>query len=261
MLPNRLSGVYRPSEIIPFQLDKEAAIQAFKSNLKGKRLLPKYFKQDSTLGDFTGIYVPFWLFDCDISGNASYRAKMVSTWSDSHYQYTKTDHYQLRRAGNATYVHIPVDGSKKLDDAMMDAIEPFDYTGFKPFEMSYLSGYLADRFDVDAQTCSPRAENRARSSLQQNLISSTSGYGLCTPEHEYSWISRKEAKYTLLPVWTLNATYKNKKYRFAMNGQTGKLIGELPVSAGKGAAWFFGIFGGIAAVSAAIAAIAGGVFG
>ena len=258
VLPTQLRGTFRPDEVIPFKLDKQAAVAAFAENLKGKRLLPKKFRDENTLGEITGVYVPFWLFDCQAGARVNYRATKTSTWSDRHYQYTKTDHYQLRRAGQADYTRIPADGSKKMDDAMMDAVEPYDYRELRPFQMTYLSGYLADRYDVDAQESSKRAERRAAASLQQALQGTTGGYGSCKVENEQYWVNHASARYALLPVWTLNCTWQNKLYRFAMNGQTGKFIGELPVDKGRAAAWFFGIFGGIAALGAVLAVIAGG---
>jgi len=258
VLPAQLGGSFRPDEVIPFKLDKQAAVAAFAENLKGKRLLPKKFRDENTLGEITGIYVPFWLFDCDVAGRATYRATKTTTWSDKHYQYTKTDHYQLRRAGQASFVRIPVDGSKKMDDAMMDAVEPYDYRDLRPFQMPYLSGYLADRYDVDAQASSPRAAQRATASLSQAMQATATGYGGCKSETSQYWINRASARYALLPVWTLNCAWNGQNYRFAMNGQTGKFIGELPIDKGRSAAWFFAIFGGIAALGAFIAALAGG---
>jgi len=257
VLPAQLRGTFRPDEVIPFRLDKQAAIAAFAANLKGKRLLPKKFKDENTLSEITGVYVPFWLFDCQAGARATYRASSTTTWSDKRYQYTKTDHYQLRRAGDASFARIPADGSQKMDDAMMDAVEPYDYRDLRPFQMTYLSGYLADRYDVSAQESSKRAEARAAASLRGALQGTTKGYGACKPENEQYWIHQASARYALLPVWTLNCEWNGKNYRFAMNGQTGKFIGELPIDKGRSAAWFWGIFGGVAALGALLASLGG----
>ena len=257
VLPAQLGGTFRPNEVIPFKLDKQAAVKAFGENLKGKRLLPKKFQSENTLEEITGVYVPFWLFDCEAGAQVNYRATKTSTWSDKKYQYTKTDHYQLRRGGNASFARIPVDGSRKMDDAMMDAVEPYDYRELRPFQMTYLSGYLADRYDVNAQESSPRAERRAAASLEQALQGTVGGYGGTKKESEQYWINSASARYALLPVWVLNSSWNGKNYRFAMNGQTGKFIGELPIDKGRSAAWFFSIFGGIAALGALLAVLGG----
>jgi len=257
VLPAQLGGHYRPDEVIPFKLDKQAAVKAFGENLKGKRLLPKKFRDENTLGEITGVYVPFWLFDCEAGARINYRATRVTTWSDKKYQYTKTDHYQLRRAGDASFARIPADGSKKMDDAMMDAVEPYDYKELRPFQMTYLSGYLADRYDVSAQECSARAEKRAAASLKKSIDGTLGGWGSCSKESEQYWMSKARARCALLPVWVLNSSWNGKNYRFAMNGQTGKFIGELPVDNGLAARWAFGIFGGFAAAGALLALLGG----
>ena len=258
VLPSQLRGMYRPDYVLPFKLDKQAAVKAFGENLKGKKLLPKKFRSDSTLEEITGVYVPFWLFDCDTYADALYRATQVHTWSDKHYNYTRTDTYQLRRAGEAMFSGVPCDGSKKMDDAYMEALEPYDYKDLRPFEMTWLSGYMADKYDVTAQENQGRMSARVSNSMDQALMGTAVGYGGCTRESGNLWFRQLRARQALLPVWTLNAKYKDKLYRFAMNGQTGKFVGELPVDKGLSAAWFFGIFGGISALAVILAMLIGG---
>jgi DNA-directed RNA polymerase subunit RPC12/RpoP len=259
VLPDRLEGIFRPDSVIPFQLDKQAAVRAFAENLKGKRLLPKSFRNESKLGEITGVYVPFWLFDCEAGASMSFRATRTHHWSDHHYTYTKTDHYQVRRAGNAAFERIPADGSQKMDDAYMEALEPYDYRGLRPFQMTYLSGYLADRYDVSAEESRPRVTDRVQDSMEQMLRGTVGGYASLAPEEKNAWLHSAKASCALLPVWTLHAEYKGKTYHFAMNGQTGKFIGELPCDKGRAAAWFCGLFFGIASIGTVLAFLLGGV--
>ena len=259
VMPSQLSGMYKPDYVIPFKLDKNAAKKAFAENLKGKKLLPKNFRDSSVLEEITGVYVPFWLFDCEAGSAASYRATKVKTWSDRKYRYTRTDHYQIRRAGEAAFSGIPADGSAKMDDAYMDAVEPYDYHGILPFGMTYLSGYLADKYDLTAQESRPRVEARAAESMERSLKGTVGGYNSCTKESGQVWINHAKSNYALLPVWTLNVKYGERLYRFAMNGQTGKFIGELPVDKGRARGYFFGIFAALGALAALVALIAGGM--
>ncbi|MDR2753846.1 MAG: hypothetical protein LBB50_06015 [Oscillospiraceae bacterium] len=259
VLPDRLSGAFRPEFVIPFKLDKQAAMKAFEGNLKGKRLLPKRFKDESVLGEITGVYVPFWLHDCQAQAQTTYRATQVHHWSDRHYDYTRTDHYQVRRAGEAAFAGIPADGSKKMDDALMDAMEPYEYREMRPFKMTYLSGYLADQYDVSAQEVRQRVHGRAAGTMAQALRGTVGRYATCELAHQNVWLPRARARLALLPVWTLHAKWKDKTYAFAMNGQTGKFVGTLPCDNGRAAGWFFGIFCGIAAVGGLLALLAGGV--
>ena len=246
-----LSGGLKPDTVIPFKLDREAAKEAYRAHLKGKTLLPKLFKSEATVEKVTGVYVPFWLYDCTADADVRFKATRTTSWSDSRNNYVKTDTYAVRRAGSVSFCGVPEDGSVKMDDAMMEAIEPFDYSQAVDFQTAYLSGYFADKYDVSADECAPRASERIKSSTVSLLQSTVSGYASCTVETVNIANREQRVRYALLPVWTLNVKYKDKDYRFAMNGQTGKLIGDLPVSRGK----FWGIFAAVAAGVTAVGSL------
>jgi len=248
ILQGKLSGMLRPDCLIPFKLDKAAAKQALTKHLKGKPLLPKLFKTQNRLDSITGIYVPFWLFGCDTHARIRYRATQTKSWSDSKYNYTRTDYYQLIREGDVGFANVPVDGSQKMDDAYMEAIEPFDYNQLTGFQSAYLAGYLADKYDVDAERSKARANERVKRSTEAVFASTAAGYTTCVPESTNIQFSNGSVQYALMPVWMLNTKYKDKMYTFAMNGQTGRLVGELPVSWGKFWAWIGGISVGLTVV-------------
>lgn len=248
ILPDRLSGVLKPDGVIPFKTGKEDAKAAFLNLCKGKPLLPKCFTRDQQVEKITGIYVPFWLYDCDAEFDGSYRATRVRTWSDPRYIYTKTDHFLLKRQAAASYAGIPMDASKKMEDTFMESIEPYDYREMTHFDTAYLSGYLADRYDVESRSGEPRIRERVENALGDEVLSSTLGYATVVPASRQLRIHHSRAKYVLMPVWLLNTNYNGKTYTFAMNGQTGKMTGHFPISLKRTAAWFFGIW----AVSAAV---------
>lgn len=248
----QFSGMLRPDYIIPFQLDKEAAKKALQNHLKGKRLLPKFFKDENHIEKITGIYVPFWLFDCDADASIRYRATRTRVWSDNDYTYTKTNFYHVIRAGDLSFTKVPVDGSSKMDDTYMESVEPFDYTQAVDFQTAYLAGYVADKYDVDAKSSVLRANERIKNSTVAAFAATTIGYDSCVPESTNVQIRQGEIHYALLPVWMLNTKYKGKTYQFAMNGQTGKFIGELPVDRGLYWKYFFGIFAGVAAAASVV---------
>lgn len=152
IMPTRLSGGLKPDGVIPFKTGKEDAKAAFLRLCKGKPLLPKGFTSEQRLEKITGMYVPFWLYDCAADFSGSYKATRIHTWSDSKYEYTKTDHFLLKRDAAADFVGIPMDGSTKMEDAFMESIEPFDYKQLTSFDMAYLTGYLADKYDVPSET-------------------------------------------------------------------------------------------------------------
>lgn len=248
ILPKVFEGVYRPDLIIPFKVDKESAMEALKKHWKGKLLLPRAFKTDNKIENITGVYVPFWLFDCDTHANMRFKATRTQIWSDANYNYTKTSHYMVTREGDVSYRRVPADGSSKMEDVYMEAIEPFNYKEAVDFDMAYLAGYVADKYDVDAKGNMERINNRIENSTTQLFTNTVTNYATVVPERKNITLNHGEIKYALFPVWMLNAKYKDKVYTFAMNGQTGKFIGELPISWAKFWAWLIGVSATLTAI-------------
>lgn len=253
VMKNQFSGGLRPDYIIPFKLDKKAAKEGLMKHLTGKKLLPKVFKSQNHIDEVKGIYVPFWLFDADVDASVKYDATTVRVWSDGDYEYTETSHYALHRAGSLGFERIPVDSSSKIDNTLTEAIEPFNFNDLKPFQTAYLAGYLADKYDVKSDDCIVRANERIKFSTEDAFKKTTSGYASVTPSDSYIKLKNGSAKYALLPVWVLNTTWQGKKYVFAMNGQTGKFIGDLPVDKGAAAKWTIGLTAAIGAAAYGIA--------
>ena len=237
VMMGQFAGALRPDVVIPFKLDKKAAKESLMKHLTGKRLLPKIFKDQNHIDEIKGIYVPFWLFDTDVDAQVRYRATKVRTWSTSDYNYTETSYYMIHRGGNIGYEHIPVDGSTKMADDLMESIEPYDYSGAVDFQTAYLAGYLADKFDVSSEESINRANERVKHSTEDAFASTVSGYTTVMAENTNVRLSGGKVKYALYPVWLLNTTWNGNKYTFAMNGQTGKFVGDLPVDKSAAAKW------------------------
>lgn len=248
IVKEQFAGGLKPDYIIPFKLDKKAAMNAFEEDCKKLPFLPNEFKDRKRIEEMTGVYVPFWMFDCDCNADVTYRAETVSCWSDSEYDYTKTDHYKLLRSGSVGFQNIPVDASKKADDTYMEAVEPFDYSEAVEFNPAYLSGFLADRYDVTAEESIERANNRVKKSTEEVFAKTTNGFSSVIPENTSISFSDGKIRYSLLPVWMLNIKYRDTIYKFAINGQTGKVVGEYPVDKKK--KWKY--FGKVAAISFAV---------
>lgn len=241
VVPGQFSGMLKPDYILPFKLEKDAAVAALKKYYKGKKFLPKAFSAENHITELQGIYVPFWLYDGSAQGGISMDATTSRTWTEGDYEITETDHYAVHREGHVDFQRIPADGSTKMPDQHMDSIEPFDYSAMEPFSTAYLPGFLAEKYDISAKECAPRVKERMESTLLGLLEDTVTGYTGKTIVGQQIHTGSPTAKYALLPVWMLHTRWKDKDYLFAMNGQTGRLIGDLPVSAGKFLAWLAGI--------------------
>ncbi len=243
IVPGQFSGALRPDYILPFRLSKDDAVQALRAHYKGKPFLPRSFTSANHIEQIQGVYVPFWLFDGGAEGAASYRASNTNVFETGDYEITETRHYHVVRAGSLAFEKIPVDASSKMPDDHMDSIEPFDYAQLRPFSTAYLPGYLADKYDVTIDDSRDRADTRCRETLAQALRDTVTGYGACVTEHEDIALRRGKVHYALLPVWMLSTKWRGQDFLFAMNGQTGKLVGDLPTDRGR----FWGMFAAIAA--------------
>lgn len=244
VVPGQFSGALRPDFILPFRLTKDDAVQALRAHYKGKPFLPKSFTSANHIEQIQGVYVPFWLFDGGAEGSASYRASNTSVYETGDYEVTETMHYDVFRAGSIAFEKIPVDASSKMPDDHMDSIEPFDYAQLQPFSTAYLPGYLADKYDVSVDDSRDRADARCRETLAQALRDTVTGYGTCVTDHTDIRLHRGKVHYALLPVWMLSTKWNGESFLFAMNGQTGKLVGDLPTDRGR----YWGTFGAIAGV-------------
>lgn len=237
VLKGKLSGMLKPDCIIPFKLDKNQAKEALKRHVARKKLVPALFKDKNHIEEIKGVYVPFWLFDAQVAANISYKGERTRTWSDAKYKYIEHNYYRIYRAGYVAFDQVPVDGSKKMADDLMESIEPFNISGAVDFQTAYLAGYLADKYDVTAEQSIERANKRVKHSTEEAFAETVKGYATVTTDNSSVQFHGGKAKYALYPVWLLNTTWNGNKYTFAMNGQTGKFVGDLPVDKGAAARW------------------------
>ena len=233
ILKSKLSGKFAPSKIIPFKKTKNDAIEAFKNVSKGKPLTPKFFNKQENIDKISGVYIPFWLFSIESDGSIDVSATKVQTWITKDVEYTKTDTYEVLRSGKMKYERIPVDGSTRFDDDLMTSIEPFNYNEMVDYNHAYLSGFLAEKYDVDSEKSEIIAKKRAETTTESTLLNSITGYTTKIVRKRDYTHKVNNLEYVLLPVWMVNVKYKEKYYTFAMNAQTGEFIGDTPVSKGK----------------------------
>ena len=228
VVKGKFSGALRPDLVIPFKLDKNAAKEALKKHIATKKFVPKAFKDNNHIDEIKGVYVPHWLFTCNATANINYSAEKVRKWSDSDYDYTEVESYDVFRSGSIGFDNVPVDGSEKMPDDLMESIEPFDVSQAVDFNTAYLAGYLADKYDVSADESIGRANERIKNSAGSAFAETVQGYTSVTPKSTYINIANGFYKYALYPVWILKTKCNGQEYTFAMNGQTGKFAGDIP---------------------------------
>lgn len=253
IIKTRFSGRFKPKSVIPFHLVSDQAKEIYKKWINKKLFAPNEFKQKEEIDKVTGIYAPYWLFNCRADGMISGEATRVTSWRQGNYQYTNTKFFLVTRRGNAHYDKIPVDASKKLDDKFMYMAEPFDYTNMTDFSMKYMSGFMAEKYDVESDEAKVTMQRRAEEYIEDRLKSTVTGYSSFSVRDRQVNLSEHEASYAMLPIYLLINKFKGKDHIFIINGQTGKVVGDTPISHIKQvffaaavfvAVWIISVFGG-----------------
>ncbi len=241
VLSDRLTGNLAPAKVVPFTISKEQAQQAFIKWCRKGLLTPRDFMTADRIKNITGLYVPFWLYDLNGRGEAEATCTRVRTYSDANWIYTETKYYHVYRKVDLNYSRIPCDASRKMEDHMMDKLEPYQYNSLKDFNMPYLAGYIAEKYDFNDEDMLPRIKQRVNTYVDNYISSTINGYSSVMYRRKDINIRKKKADYTLLPVWMVCYDYKQADHIFAMNGQTGKIVGKPPLSKAKIFGWFAGV--------------------
>ena len=226
IISQRLSGKFQPKYIIPFKYDREKAEEAFIKWCKGGKYTPVKFVSRENVAKLTGLYVPFWLFD--VKGKVHIEGTgQTSTTSGN---YTTIKDYAYTISGDLDWVKVPFDGETRIDDALMEAIEPFNYKEMVPYDYKYLPGFFADRYDQSDEQLKQRAKDTCHKYLNAEVGKQLKKYDTHKNKINNNTITPLKAEYALLPVWFMQYKYLGKSYYFAMNGQTGEVAGKPPVS-------------------------------
>lgn len=243
VVPAQFAGTKRPDYVIPFRLSKEDAVDALRRSCKRRWLLPKEFGRKPCLETIQGVYVPFWLMDAQVDVDMTYDATNSSFTEYVNEKVETIEHYTVRRAAYVDFDRVPADGSYRMPDDYMDAIEPYNYEAMQPFSMGYLLGFLADRYDINQDLAFKRVKRRVENSAERMMRGTVSGYDDVAVKTRSVHVVKKHGAYALLPVWVLCAKYEGEEYLFAVNGQTGKTVGDFPVSPKKLKAWALALTG------------------
>ena len=233
VISNRLSGEMAPSKLIPFRISKERAQEAFVKWAGNGRLTPRGFMTGDRIKNISGMYIPFWLYDLNTRGQLYGIGHKVRTYRRGDWIYTETRFYNVYRDINLDYLKVPVDASEKMHDDLMDLIEPYNYEDLKEFKIPYLVGYTAEKYNYNESELLPRAKSKIENFVRNYINSTTSEYTSVNIRKLDLDIRNKSAYYSLLPVWVVYYDYRGKEYFFAMNGQTGKVVGQPPISKKK----------------------------
>lgn len=251
----KLSGQMRPARIVPFRFNRAKAEEVFLDFATKHRFVPRAFFAKDQLERLQGVYYPFWVTDADAAAGLDARATRVRSWRGGNYRYTETSHFKVIREGEIHFEDLTTSALSEADKRMLEGILPYPSEALEPFAMPYLSGFLTKKRDIEREALRAEVEGRMRTYSRDMLRETIRGYATVTPENAGLSVRRENWEYALMPVWILTYRGKKRNYTYAMNGYTGKIYGELPISHGK----LWALFGGICAAVTAIVTVIGGL--
>jgi len=249
VMSRNVSGVYRPSKIIPFKLSRDEAIDHFVKFASSKWFVPRSYLAKEHLSKMTGVYYPFWLTDADTDSAMRAIGKRIRSWRSGDYRYTETKSYDLHRRGRIHFEDIATSALTTEDKAMLEGVLPYPLDEYRDFSMPYLQGFLAKKRDIETADISGEVKHRMDGYASEMLLRTANTYNTVDIKQLDVAILSAHWEYSLMPIWILTYKKKKKTYIYAMNGATGKIYGELPVSIPK--LLLFGL--GVLAASFAVA--------
>lgn len=233
VLGGRLSGKFKPDRVVPFALTKEKAVEKFIEMCRKKWFLAKGFASKKQFEKMSGVYFPYWYIDSQRQADMTAIGEKVHSYRVGNKRYTETSTYRLFRSGDLIIKNVFERALKSQDRDMLQCVHPFDLSQARDFSMSYLSGFQAEKRDLEKADVSADVENRMKQYAQQLLKDTMSNFTSVRIENYNDKIDLESWNYTLLPVWVVTYKYKGEIYPFAINGQTGKTYGKLPTSKAK----------------------------
>jgi len=253
VLMGRLDGNFLPNRIIPFKINRSSAIDKFVGWTKKKHFVPKDFYSQDQIELLTGVYFPYWLVDSDSKSELTANAKKIRTWTTGKMSYTETSHYSLTRHGDIHLEDVIKTALKKANKKLVESVQPFDEKELQKFSMTFLSGFQAEKRDIEQADLENEVNADIKGYCEALLKGTMQGYSDVTPTYSNTLINNIAWEYTLLPVWAMTYKYKNETFYYAMNGQSGKTCGKLPVDMKK----LLAVAGIISAISMVILSIGG----
>lgn len=254
VIEEKAEGKFRPQKVIPFEIDKKQIEQLYEDYIKDKPFYPKEYSKANVIEKIQAIYLPFWLFDLHMKGHLQATGEHTHTFYAGDWIVTNHDVFAISRAGTQSYFRIPVIASSKTPKDAMDSLEPYDYSKLQDYNPGYLPGFLAQRYDLDDKRVREFSRKRAENSFNQAMTSTIGAYeGLRLTGGDMAPVS-VSAQYALMPVYMLFMDYDADEDKLiAINGQTGKVVGNVPVDKHKRNRYFLRWFLILAVIFLAVA--------
>ena len=228
-----LHDFVRPGFLIPFTVDREQCRTSVRAWLGKGWMHPPELRDSDAVGRFTGIYLPFWIFDARIE--AQWKAEVGHEETKRHFRDGKWESETvIRWQWENGRVHVPIHnllvyGTGKLSQVLLERLYPYDLTKLATYESGYLAGWQAQGYDIALKPAwsvgKRRMRDRAKDACHDDISSShVRNFSMSADFNDERW------RYVLLPVYLSTYAFENETYHVMVNGQTGTIAGQKPVA-------------------------------
>lgn len=230
------SGV-PPDGVVPFRIDRYDAQQLFVKWIGKRWFAPGALKRSVQEAAPVGCYVPYWTYDADARADYAGRGGRTHT---VHKRNGRVEHHvdwsPVSGQVQALFDDLQVCASRKYSATMAAKTAPYDtVSDLQPFSPAYLSGYQAERYSIGAAECFETAraqiEAELRSKAQSEILSR--GFDQAQVDRLNVVYGRLTYKSVLAPMYAAHYRYREKSYFYAINGESGRVVGSYPKSAFK----------------------------
>ncbi len=244
VLQDAPTEAFPPETVLPFDVEKRVAVEAFSTWVKGLWFAPNALKKNAKSDRVDGVYIPYWTYDASTftqySGSYGIDRVVTDTDTDDEGNTTtttriETDWYPKSGAVSVAFDDVVVCASKSLPHDLIDKLEPWGLENLRPFDPAFLSGFLTERKAIELRDGYTLAQGKMDPEIHAAICRDLGGdrQQVHSKSVAYSDIM---FKHFLCPVWMSSFRYNDTVYRFAVNGRTGELSGERPYSVAKIAA-------------------------
>jgi hypothetical protein len=264
-LPPAETGRQPPEFVIGFAVAPEQALEKFRHWLRQANWFrPGDLTRASVEDKLKGVYLPFWSFsmlaECRWSaqiGEYWYRTETYTTVENgktvTHTRtVTETEWWPLSGRHHEFYSGYLVSGSRGLAQAEAERIKPFHLAALKRYQPSFLAGWLSEEYSVEREAalavCRQEFARREQAAVSAFLPGDT--HSQVQAATEFSQIN---SDLVLLPVYLLSYRYRDRLFRFLVNGQSGQVSGDKPLSARRILAVVFGVLALIGVIALVVA--------
>ena len=232
----------KPEGILPFKIEDKQAQELFQKWLSSLWFAPNNLKKQArNEKKLVGVYIPYWTYDARTYSRyhghrgrhrVEYQQQLVTIngrRTRQNVAVTKTDWTPVSGHLQLFFDDVLILASSTLPKNYLAAIEPFDLSQLVPFKEAYLSGFRCESYQLNVKDGLGLAKKKMDIGIKRSVLKDIGGDAqrISSVYTEHFNIT---FKHILLPIWISNYHYKNKVFRFVINGQTGQVQGERPYS-------------------------------